>query len=337
MLVAMASADEMTGLPVLGDPEDHPRPQLTRPYWQDLSGPWDFAFDDDVVGITEQWQRRPEAFDRTIEVPFPFESAASGIGDTGFHPVIWYQRSFAARLGEGRRLLLHFGAVDYRAHVWVNGHAVAFHEGGNTPFTADITSVLNPSGHQVVVVRVEDNPFDLRQPRGKQDWQRYPHAIWYDRTSGIWQTVWVEDVPVARVHSVHWRPDVDRRSLDLRVKLRLDSRPGLRLRVVLRLGTRVLADDTYSVDHADLERRITLTENDMSLGHSELLWSPEQPHLIAATLTLLDEDGPVDEVRSYTALRSITASRDRLMLNGRPYYLRPPRWSPSSPCCRRTS
>ncbi|MCU1431528.1 MAG: putative Glycoside hydrolase family 2 (glycosyl hydrolase family 2) [Actinotalea sp.] len=314
--------DRASDLPELGDPEEHPRPQLTRPFWQDLSGPWEFAFDDDVVGITEQWQRRVDVFDRTIVVPFPFESRASGIGDTGFHPVIWYRRTFFATVAPGRRLQLHFGAVDYRAHVWVNGHAVAFHEGGNTPFSADISSVLDPAGTQVVVVRVEDNPHDLRQPRGKQDWQREPHAIWYDRTSGIWQTVWMEDVPVARIDSVAFRPDVDRRSLDLTARLRLDGRPGLRLRVVLRLGTRILADDTYSVDHADLERRITLTENDMSLGHSELLWSPEQPNLIDATLTLLDEDGPVDEVRSYTALRSISSSRDRLLLNGRPYFLR---------------
>jgi beta-galactosidase/beta-glucuronidase len=309
-------------LPILGDPQDHPRPQLTRPYWQDLCGTWQFAFDDAAVGISEQWQEEAQVFDRTIEVPFPFESRASGIGDTGFHPVIWYRRTFHATVGEERRLILSFGAVDYRAWVWVNGHAVVFHEGGNTPFSADITSVLNASGAQDVVVRVEDNPADLRQPRGKQDWQREPHAIWYDRTSGIWQTVWLENVPVARIQSVQWTPDVDRRSLDLTAKIRLDNKQGLRLRVVLRQGLRLLADDVYSVDHADLERRITLTENDMSLGHSELLWSPEQPNLIDATLTLMDPEGVIDEVRSYTALRSISTARDRLLLNGRPYYLR---------------
>ena len=317
-----AGSAEHALAPRRGTAEDHPRPQLTRSEWLDLTGPWGFAFDDHGVGIAEQWQSRPEAFDRTIQVPFPFESAASGIGDTGFHPVIWYRRQFTATVAEGRRLLLHFGAVDYRAHVWVNGHSVAYHEGGNTPFTADITSVVDPGGVQEVVVRAEDHPHDLRQPRGKQDWQREPHAIWYDRTSGIWQPVWLEYVPVARVLSLRWTPDVDRRSLDLSVKVRKDSTSALTLRVLLRRGDRVLADDRYRVDHAGIERRITLTENDMSLGHSELLWSPEEPNLIDATLTLLDGDEVIDEVHSYTALRSISASRDRLLLNGRPYYLR---------------
>ena len=258
-----------------------------------------------------------------IQVPFPFESRASGIGDTGFHPVVWYRREVQATARPGHRLLLHFGAVDYRAHVWVNGRAVAYHEGGHTSFTADITSALDPSGQQVVVVRAEDSPHDLRQPRGKQDWQREPHAIWYDGTSGIWQPVWLEEVPDARVRSLTWTPDVDSRSLDLAVRVRSDGATGVQLRVVLRQRDRVLADDTYEVERGEVRRRITLPGGDMSLGHSELLWPPEAPNLIDATLTLLDADGAMlDEVGSYTALRSISASRGRLLLNGRPYYLR---------------
>ena len=303
-------------------PPDHPRPQLTRRTWRDLGGPWGFAFDDAGVGITERWQRRDDVYDRTIQVPFPFESPASGIGDTGFHPVVWYRRTVEASVAPGRRLLLHLGAVDYRAHVWVNGQAVAYHEGGNTPFSADITAALDPSGTQVIIVRAEDVPTDLRQPRGKQDWQRHPHAIWYDRTSGIWQPVWLEDVPVERILSLRWSPDVDRRSLDLTVRVRPEARTGLRLRVELSQRGRLLADDTYLVDGSEVQRRITLTENDMSLGHSDMLWSPEHPNLVDARLTLLDGDEVVDEVGSYTALRSIAASRDRILLNGRPYFLR---------------
>src|SRR4051812_14956095 len=192
---------------------NHPRPQRTRPHWRDLGGAWGFAFDDSGVGLVEQWQRREDVFDRVIQVPFPFESPASGINDTGFHPVVWYRRTFEASSAPGHRLLLHFGAVDYRAQVWVNGEAVARPRGGppsgapsppgprllllcgagasgprvwakgggvprpgggHTPFTADITSALADSGPQVVVVRAEDSPSDLRQPRGKQDWQREP-------------------------------------------------------------------------------------------------------------------------------------------------------------------
>jgi beta-galactosidase/beta-glucuronidase len=301
----------------------HPRPQLTRPDWQDLCGAWGFAFDDGGVGIAEQWSRRADVFDREILVPFPFESKASGIGDTGFHPVAWYRRTMQAQARPGHRSLLHFGAVDYRAQVWVNGRAVAYHEGGHTPFTADITSALEPSGEQVVVVRAEDSPRDLRQPRGKQDWKESAHAIWYDRTSGIWQPVWLEEVPDVRIRALHWVPDVDSRSLELTVRVRAHHRRGLRLRVALRIGERLLADDTYGIDRSEITRRITLAEDGMSLRHGELLWAPEAPTIIDATISLLDPDGTVlDEVCSYTALRSISATRDRLLLNGRPYYLR---------------
>jgi beta-galactosidase/beta-glucuronidase len=302
---------------------NHPRPQLTRPDWEDLSGPWEFTFDDDGVGISQQWQRgAADVFDRVIQVPYPFESPASGIGDTGYHAVMWYRRRFTVTAKPGHRVLLHFGAVDYRAHVWVNGHAVAFHEGGNTPFSADITSALDPSGTQSVVVRAEDSPTDLRQPRGKQDWQRQSHAIWYDRTSGIWQPVWIEHVPDVRIRSLRWTPDADQRSVTLTVRVRADRRDDLRLRVVLTQRGKVLADDVYAVDHSEIQRTITLVENDMSLGHSDLLWSPEHPNLIEAELTLVEDGEVLDRVGSYTAVRSVAASRDRLLLNGRPYFLR---------------
>ena len=169
----------------------HPRPRVRRETWIDLNGPWQFAYDDADRGIDERWQDEPSRFDRSITVPFPPESELSGINDKSFHPVLWYRRTFSVPAPEhaGGRLLIHFGAVDYRATVWVNGQHVADHEGGHTPFSADITSSLTASGEQVVVVRAEDQPLDVTQPRGKQDWMPSPHAIWYDRTSGIWQTV----------------------------------------------------------------------------------------------------------------------------------------------------
>jgi len=309
--------------PAASDPTvSHPHPQLVRPDWTDLSGPWGFAFDDGGVGIAEQWQGRTEPFDRTIVVPFPFESSASGIGDTGYHPVVWYRRTIRATVRPGNRLLLHFGAVDYRAHVWVNGNAVAYHEGGHTPFSADVTAALDPSGEQVVVVRAEDDPRDLRQPRGKQDWELEPHAIWYARTSGIWQTVWLEEVPESRILGLRWTPDIDNGAVGLKVRVRRGPRQRLSLRVVLRRGDELLADDRYAVARGETTRSISLPGDDMSLRHSRLHWSPEEPNLIDATVTLLDGDEVVDEVASYTAVRSISASRDRVLLNGRPYYLR---------------
>ncbi|MFN8075184.1 MAG: glycoside hydrolase family 2 TIM barrel-domain containing protein [Kineosporiaceae bacterium] len=312
------------------DPAGHPQPQLTRPTWTDLCGPWEFAFDDDGRGLREGWQEAPEGpspFDRTIVVPFPFESPASGVADPSFHPVVWYRRRVEVDVPPpGRQLLLHLGAVDYRAHVWVNGRLVATHEGGHTPFAADVTAALDGSGHQVIVVRAEDAPSDLRQPRGKQDWQERPHAIWYDRTSGIWQPVWLEEVAAVRVRDLRWACDVDARAVRLTARVRAEGRRDLRLRVRLEREGHVLADDTYAVVAGEVDRTLTLHDPDMSLGHSPLLWTPEQPHLIDATLTLLGgaPEAPevLDEVGSYTALRSIGASQGRMLLNGRPYYLR---------------
>jgi beta-galactosidase/beta-glucuronidase len=144
----------------------HPRPRVQRAEWIDLNGKWLFAYDDADAGLAQRWHGDAGKFDRTIVVPFPPESALSGIGDTGFHSILWYRRSFEAPPLKGGRLLIHFGAVDYRAQVWLNGDLVATHEGGHTPFSADITDSLRRSGEQVVVVRAEDQPQDITQPRG---------------------------------------------------------------------------------------------------------------------------------------------------------------------------
>jgi beta-galactosidase/beta-glucuronidase len=300
----------------------HPRPQLTRPDWSDLSGRWQFGYDDRDVGLAERWQERSDVFDRTIVVPFPPESRASGIGDRGFHRVMWYRRTFPANYPTGRCLLLHFGAVDYRAQVWVNGHLVAVHTGGHTPFSADITQALVEDGDQVVVVRVEDDPHDFEQPRGKQDWELQPHAIWYHRTSGIWQPVWLEPVPQTRVSELRWTPDVDEAVLRLEVRLHRADQRALRLRVVLTLHGQVIADDIGAVRGSRHARTIPLQQTDMTLGRRTVLWSPGTPNLIEAQLTVLDGDDVVDEVSSYTAMRSISATERRIRLNGRPYFLR---------------
>ena len=301
----------------------HPRPQLTRARWTDLSGTWQFAYDDGDVGLRERWYDREDVFDRTICVPFPPESAASGIDDDGFHPVLWYRTTFEQRPDPGGALLLHVGAVDHRARVWVNGRLVAVHEGGHTRFSMDVTDALTDSGPQVLVVRAEDDPRDLEQPRGKQDWEERPHAIWYERTSGIWQPVWLEPVPASRIEHLRWTPDLDEAVLRLDVRLaRTDDRP-LRLHVVLTQHGEVLADDVVTVRGRRVLRDFPFAETDTSLGRHTMLWSPENPNLIEATLRLLDGDGAaVDEVASYTALRSIAAFRRRIVLNDRPYFLR---------------
>ena len=299
-------------------PTTHPRPQLRRREWTDLDGPWDFALDPEAA-----WDRPPDvAWDRTIRVPFAPETRASGVADPGFYAACWYRRTVhPPPLRDGQRLHLHFGAVDYEATVWANGREVARHQGGYTPFTADLTD--EAGGPIEVVVRAADDPHDLAKPRGKQDWQLHPHSIWYPRTTGIWQPVWLEVVPATRIGRVRWTPSLERWELGLEACVHGRLREDLLLRVVLRAGPLLLADDTYRVVSGEVHRRIALSDPGIDDYRNELLWSPERPTLIQAHLQLTDGLGTViDDVSSYTALRSIGVQGDRFVLNSRPLTLR---------------
>jgi beta-galactosidase/beta-glucuronidase len=296
----------------------HPNPQLQRPRWTSLDGPWRFLYDDDrALHHPAEIARWP----RTIEVPFPPESAASGIEDRGFHPCCWYERDFELR-PDGGRTILRFGAVDYAARVWVNGHLAATHEGGHTPFWADITSLLDASGKQRVTVMAIDDPHDLTKPRGKQDWQREPHSIWYPRTSGIWQTVWLEHVGRTYIDKIRWTPHVESYAIRFEARVGGDPVQDLSIEVTLRHGRRLLARDRYQVIDHEADRFVVLADPGIDDFRNELLWSPERPTLLDATVRLLAGDEAIDEFTSYTALRSISILRDRFMLNGRPYLLR---------------
>ena len=296
----------------------YPRPQLQRRDWASLNGPWRFAFDDERR-YSHPWEVRE--WPLRIEVPFAPESLASGIHHTGFHRACWYQREADIPLGNDR-VLLHFGAVDYIARVWVNDRFATVHEGGYTPFYADITHLLDPSGRQTVTVQVEDDPFDLAKPRGKQDWQLTPHSIWYPRTTGIWQTVWLERVPRTYIRKVRWTPKMSDYSITFDARIDGDETEPLHVHVMLVHGERVLADDRYRVLGGEVDRRIILSDPGIDDYRNELLWSPERPTLLDARIRLLAGDRVIDEVSSYCALRSVDVLRDRFMLNGRPLFLR---------------
>jgi beta-galactosidase/beta-glucuronidase len=303
--------------------ELHPRPQLTRSRWIDLNGQWGFAFDDQDLGIRENWVNAPERFGKTITVPFPPESQASGIGDQGFHPVVWYRRTFALAADDlTQDWLLHFGAVDYRAQVWVNGQMVAEHEGGHTPFYANITAALRrEGGEQIIVVRAEDQPQDLAQPRGKQFWEETPRDIWYTRTTGIWQTVWLEPVAHTYIRSVRWTPELDRGQLGMQVRLNRIPRRNLTLHVRLTLHNVIVADDSYTLERDDLRREIGL-EATRTMPWKKVSWSPDYPNLVDAVLTLRDGDEVLDVVESYIGLRTVGVRNGFFLLNGSPIYLR---------------
>ncbi len=301
----------------------HPRPQLTRLRWLDLTGQWYFTFDDEDRGLAEDWLNDSAVFDTEITVPFPPESKASGIGDTRMHPVVWYRRTVT--IGpemRGERMLLHFGAVDYFAQVWVNGQLVAAHEGGHTPFSADITTALHPEdAEQVIVVRAEDQPEDLSQPRGKQFWEPEPRDIFYTRTTGIWQPVWLEPVPRTYITRLRWTPDLDRGQLGMRIRLNHKPRQPLRLHVRLTLHNVTLVDDSYTIGTQEIHRDLGL-EATSTMNWRKVIWSPDYPNLVDAVVTLLDGDTVIDQVASYTGLRTVGVDHGFFMLNGSPIYLR---------------
>ncbi|MBW4517700.1 MAG: glycoside hydrolase family 2 [Timaviella obliquedivisa GSE-PSE-MK23-08B] len=296
----------------------YPRPQLRRDDWMSLNGSWRFAYDD-----AGQFNRPQDiaTWTHVIEVPFAPESIRSGINDTGFHPNCWYEREFEVS-ANGGRVILHFGAVDYEARVWVNGQFMAEHQGGYTPFHVDITDVLRPESQQTVTVWAQDDPYDLTQPRGKQDWQLEPHSIWYPRTSGIWQTVWLECVPATYIDRLRWTPHFERWEIGVEAVIAGEQTNNLQLKVRLTVGQQVLVDDTYAVLNGEIHRRIALSDPGIDDYRNELLWRPEKPTLIDAEIQLWRDGKLLDRVQSYTAMRTVSIQRDRFMLNGQPYYLR---------------
>jgi beta-galactosidase/beta-glucuronidase len=293
---------------------------LERPEWVNLNGPWEFALDPDA-----KWSHPGEiVWTATILVPFSPETLASGIGNTGFYRACWYRRTFEPpALTKNQRLLLHFGAVDHTAKVWVNGQKCAYHEGGYTPFSSDITHLVSGPGPHTIVVRAYDDPADLSKPRGKQDWQLDPHSIWYPRTTGIWQTVWMERVPATYIGCVQFTAVVDRWEIGFEARLEGDRRDGLRMTIKLNSREQLIADDTYTVVAGEVHRRIALSDPGIDDYRNALLWTPSTPHLIDVELKLWSGRGELlDQARSYTALRSIAVQGDRFILNGRPYPLR---------------
>ena len=200
--IGLKSSDPPSRPEVDVDPMGYPRPQFRRDDWITLNGTWQFAMD------AEEEASNPGdvAWASEILVPFAPETFASGIADTGLYRACWYRTSFEGPpLADGARLIIHFGAVDYCATVWVDGAFAVRHEGGYTPFEVDVTDMLveGVAAHDIVVL-ASDDPGDLSKPRGKQDWQLEPHSIWYPRTTGIWQSVWMERVPPVRVETLQW-------------------------------------------------------------------------------------------------------------------------------------
>jgi beta-galactosidase/beta-glucuronidase len=284
---------------------EYPRPQMVREDWLNLNGLWDLA-------ITSKDATRA-TFGTQILVPFPVESALSGVKrPVSENERIWYRRGFEVpRKWRGRRLLLHFGAVDFEARVWVNGKEIGQHRGGYDAFSFDITDALNPSGSNELMVTAWDPTDAGTQPRGKQ--VRKPNGIWYTSTSGIWQTVWLEPVNAAYITGLEITPDVDNSA----VTINPSTTPMLgacTVEVTIRDGRKVVYTASVSAGG-----RITMPVKNARL------WSPEDPHLYSVVVNLKLGNRSMDRVESYFGMRKISLGKDekgftRLMLNNKPCF-----------------
>jgi beta-galactosidase/beta-glucuronidase len=289
---------------------EYPRPQLVRRDWLTLNGTWEFAFDDADAGLRQGWHDGAPLGGR-ITVPFPYQSALSGIDDKAVHDMVWYARSvIIPALWRGRHVLLHFGAVDYRTTVWLNGQEVGHNQGGHVPFWFDITPYLR-AGANRLVVRVEDRQ-DPYQPRGKQAVSGLPSGVDYYCTTGIWQSVWLEPVPPLRIAEVRITPQVDAGRLDVGVYLHAPA-SGWTVTVEALDGGAVVARGEEETVWAVARTALPIPQ--------AKLWSPASPHLYDLRVRLLHQDQVVDEVTSYAGFRQVALRDGRLLLNGQPLYL----------------
>ena len=310
---------------MITDDETYPRPQLVRHSWTSLDGVWDFA-----IGTSSHQPPTEVRFDQQITVPFPPESRASGLGIEGFLPVAWYRcyldsktLSQAGYSPSNSRLVLHFNAADYESTVWLNGQHLGDHIGGHTPFSFDVTDILSGADQPVeLMVRVLDDPVDTEKPRGKQDWQETPHVIWYGRTTGIWQPVWLEATPCYFVQHINWNPQIPDAAVEVSVEFNENLPERSHLHIHLEADDRMfIAEHQVEVSGNSWNGYLSLPCLRNGQALDDFTWTPETPRLVHASLELTT-DMSKDCVNSYFGLRSVGVSEESFLLNGRPYFIR---------------
>mgnify|MGYP004676746989 CR=1 FL=1 len=286
---------------------EYPRPNFRRDNWLCLNGEWDFSIGEKTL-------------DRKIMVPYACETALSGIEDKGFHKTVWYRRKFTlpGEMG-GKRILLHFGAVDYQCDVWVNGQYIRSHTGGQTSFEADITDAVDQTGDNTIELKAEDDYRDMEMPRGKQFWELNSRSIFYSRTTGIWQTVWLEAVDPLYLVSCHITPEFDRRAVRFEYQLS-ETAKGIAFDISFQ-GT-AAANLTVAPQSCKGSVTIGLDQTGLQAWNfqEDLAWTPENPRLFDAKITVYGENGITDCVDTYFGMRKVGIENGRFMLNNREYY-----------------
>ncbi|MCL2249093.1 MAG: glycoside hydrolase family 2 [Oscillospiraceae bacterium] len=286
---------------------EYPRPQFVRKHWFCLNGEWEFSFDIDV-------------FDRKIIVPYAHQTKLSGVDVQEFHDVVWYKRNFELpHEMRGKNTILHFGAVDYHCRVWVNDTFILEHIGGHVGFCADITHALK-DGINEIKLKALDDATDLEMPRGKQFWEKTSRSIFYTRTTGIWQTVWLESVEDTYLSNVWMTPDIDRMALDVQYEIIGTGSATLKMDVLFE-GKHLT---TYTVSDVRNEGKCSIGMDRQTVlawqPFESMVWTPESPRLFDIIFTVSVDGKVTDKVESYFGMRKVSVENGKFLLNNRPYY-----------------
>ena len=297
---------------------EYPRPQFKRDNWKNLNGNWNFSFDDQNIGENNSWFKK-EKLTQEIKVPFTYESKKSGINDRSPHEYIWYQRKF--KISENKKdknVILHFAASDYITKVWINGIYIGKHQGGYTSFSFDITNEIVYGGQNNIVVKVEDQ-MSKTQPRGKQSWKENNFECWYTRTTGIWQTVWLEFINrEIHLQDIKITPDIDKKEVKLDYCF---SEPLLekeyKIQTEILYNEQLINKFSYEIKNQQHKRTVKVENANAKMK----LWKPANPNLYDINFKIINEKNEiVDEVDSYFGMRKISIEDDKILLNNQPFY-----------------
>lgn len=291
---------------------EYPRPQFERNAWINLNGEWTYSFDFGGSGLEREWFKST-GFDQKITVPFCPESKLSGVEYKDFINHMWYHRTISIPQDwADKQILLHFGAVYYKSEIYIDGVFAARHFGGTSSFQVDITPYVKAGQTHNLVVYVESDVRSTHQPSGKQNLQFASYGCNYTRTTGIWQTVWMEAVHPEGLQSVQMIPDIDQQQLIIRPRFYKEL--GGKLEVTLKDNGKVISKETVAANSLST---VILPVKKMKT------WSPENPFLYDVELRVIDKAGNVvDEVKSYAGMRKVHIEGKKIYLNNQPYYQR---------------
>lgn len=290
---------------------DYPRPQFVRRQWQNLDGEWDFAFDEKDTGLKNGYNNGFSA-KRKIIVPFAYQVPASGIGDTTLCENIWYQRKLDLKPAPDKKILLHLEGCDYETHVWLNGVDCGSAVGAYHRLTFDLT-VAAMSGENLLVIGVHDD-YSKEKPRGKQRWQSTDHGCWYIDASGIYKTVWLEEVNVCHIENARITTDVKSRSVTIALDVATAGKNEIEAAVEVSYNGKTVASGSSRAESGRCLVKLDIAEKDVHL------WNVGAPELYDVTLTLAAGGEIEDAVASYFGMREIRIENGRILLNGKPLY-----------------